>query len=141
MKVTVSVNFNKKQALEVRGLGSSKKAQKQLASDVKSLAAPYVPMQQGILANTAVIANDGSQLVYPGPYAHYQWEGIVRGPNYTDGEKFWSGKAPKAPTGKELTYSGAPMRGKKWIPRMLADRRKDLEARMEAFIAKKGGKG
>lgn len=130
----VKVTFNANKILASRGLGSSKKAQKYLASEVKRLSDPYTPFQQGILQNTATIAADGSQIVYTPPYAHYQWEGIVRGPNYTNGVIFWSGKAPKQPTGEKLTYNGGPMRGPRWTERMLADKRKEIENNLEVFI-------
>lgn len=125
MNYKVDINVNK--ILASRGLGSSKEAQKHLATIVKRKSDPYTPFQSGIMQNTAIIAPDGSNIVYPGPYAHYQWEGIVLGPNYTNGERFWSGDAPKTPTGKALTYSGAPMRGKRWTERMMIDKRKEVE--------------
>ena len=136
MKVKVDISPAK--ILASRGLGGDKAAQKYLASEVKRLCEPYVPFQQGTLARSAVIAADGSQLVYPGPYAHYQYEGKVYGPNYTNGEIFWSGKAPKKPTGEKLTYSGGPMRGPQWDKRMLADKSREIERNLETFIKKRG---
>lgn len=132
MNVKININVNK--ILASRGLGSSKAAQKYLASDVKRRSDPYTPFLQGILQNTAMIAADGSEIVYIPPYSHYQWEGIVRGPNYTNGERFWSGKAPKQPTGEKLTYSGGSPRGPRWTERMFADKRKEIENDLEAFI-------
>lgn len=138
MSVKVKVDIPTAKILRERGLGSDTGARKYIASEVKRLCDPYVPMQQGILNNNVTIAGDGSYIVYTQPYAHYQYEGVVYGPNYTNGEIFWSGKAPKAPTGKKLDYHGAPMRGPKWEKRMLADKSKDLERSIEAYI-KKGG--
>ena len=138
MSVKVKVDIPTAKILKERGLGSDTGARKYLASEVARLCEPYVPMQQGILARSAVIASDGSSLVYPGPYAHYQYEGEIYGPNYTNGERFWSGAAPKKPTGRQINYHGAPMRGKQWDRRMLADKSKDLERSMDAYI-KKGG--
>lgn len=138
MSVKVKIDIPTAKILKSRGLGSDTGARKYLASEVKRFCEPYVPMQQGTLARGAVIAADGSSLVYQGPYAHYQYEGKVYGPNYTNGERFWSGKAPKAPTGKKLTYHGAPMRGPQWDKRMLADKSQDLERSLDAYI-KKGG--
>lgn len=138
MSVKVKIDIQTAEILRKRGLGSDTGARKYLASEVKRLCEPYVPMQQGILARSAVIASDGSSLVYQGPYAHYQYEGEIYGPNYTNGEIFWSGKAPKKPTGRQIDYHGAPMRGKQWDKRMLADKSKDLERSMDAYI-KKGG--
>ena len=116
MKVKVDISPAK--ILAKRGLGGDKAAQKYLASEVKRLSDPYVPFQQGMLKNRVTIAGDGSYLVYTQPYAHYQYEGVVYGPNYTNGDIFWSGDAPKKPTGKKLTYNGGPMRGPHWDKRM-----------------------
>lgn len=121
MKVTV--NIDAKKILAERGLGSSKKAQKALAADIVRLADPYVPFQQGQLKNQKQIAPDGSQIVYPGPYAHYQYYGEVM-----------AGRAPKSYTGRKLTYNGAPMRGARWIERMVADKKKELEDNVEAYV-------
>lgn len=121
MKVTVSIDAKK--ILQSRGLGSSDKVQKHLASEIVRLSDPYTPMQQGALKNSATIAADGSEIVYPGPYAHYQWYGEVM-----------AGRAPKEYTGKKLTYNGAPMRGKRWVERMIIDKRRELENSVENYI-------
>lgn len=128
MNVKVAVDFNKNKIMSVRGLGSSKAAQKFLASDIKKRSDPYTPFQQGTLQNTATIAADGSEIVYVAPYAHYQWYGQVMG-----------GRAPKHYTGDALTYNGAPTRGARWTERMMADKRAEVEKSVELFIAKKGG--
>ena len=121
MKVTV--NINAKEILAKRGLGSSKKAQQFLASEVVRLADPYTPFQQGMLKSQKQIAADGSQIVYTAPYAHYQYYGEVM-----------VGRAPKSYAGKKLTYNGAPMRGSRWIERMMNDKKKEIESNVEAFI-------
>ena len=121
MKITV--NIDSKKILAARGLGSSDKAREHLASEVARLSDPYVPMQQGALKNQRTIASDGSQVVYPGPYAHYHWIG-----------KVMAGRAPKKYTGDDLTYNGAPMRGARWTERMLIDKRAEIEKNVEKFI-------
>lgn len=133
----IKVAFDAKKILASRGLGASKEVQKELASTVVRLSDKYVPMSSGSgahMKDQAKIASDGSSIVYPGPYAHYQWYGEVYGPNYTNGERFWSGNAPKKPTGRKLTYNGAPMRGARWTERMMIDRKEDVEKSVEAFI-------
>lgn len=125
--MSVKVDINKAEILKRLGLGGTNKVQKYLASQVKRLCDPYVPMQQGALKNNATIAGDGSYIVYTQPYAHYQYYGEAM-----------AGRAPKEYTGKELDYHGAPMRGKEWDKRMMADKSKDLERSIEAYI-KKGG--
>ncbi len=125
--MSVKVDINKAEILKRLGLGGTNKVQKYLASQVKNYCDKYVPMQQGDLKNNVTIAGDGSFIVYTQPYAHYQYYGEVM-----------AGRAPKEYTGKELDYHGAPMRGKEWDKRMLADKSKDLERSVEAYI-KKGG--
>lgn len=125
--MSVKINIPTAEILKNHGLGGSNKVRKYMASQVKRLCDPYVPMQQGLLKNTANIAGDGSYIVYTQPYAHYQYYGEAM-----------AGRAPKEYTGNALNYHGAPMRGKQWDKRMLADKAGDLERSIEAFI-KKGG--
>jgi hypothetical protein len=121
MKITVDINTAK--ILKARGLGGDNSARVYLASEVKRLCDPYVPMQSGHLKNTAVVASDGSTLTYQGPYAHYQYAGQVL-----------AGRAPKKPTGASLTYSGGGMRGAQWDKRMLADKKDELVNNLEKFV-------
>ena len=125
MKVKVDISPAK--ILKARGLGGDTSAQKYLASEVKRLSDTYVPMQQGMLKNQTQIAADGSYLVYTQPYAHYQYYGEVM-----------AGRPPKQYTGDSLNYHGAPMRGKQWDKRMLADKSKEIERNLETFIKKRG---
>lgn len=128
MKVKVDISPAK--ILASRGLGGDKSAQKYLASEVKRLSDKYVPMSSGAgahMKNLAIIASDGSNIVYPGPYAHYQYYGEVM-----------AGRPPKHYTGKALTYHGAPMRGPQWDKRMLADKSKEIENNLDTFIKKRG---
>ena len=124
--MNVKVDIDAKKILASRGLGSSDKVQKYAASEVARLSDPYVPMGSGSgahMKNQKQISSDGKQIIYPGPYAHYQWEGEVM-----------AGRAPKHYTGEPLTYNGGPMRGKKWTERMLIDKRKELENNVETYI-------
>ena len=61
----------------------------------------------------------------PGPYAHYLYEGVLY-VSPTTGSAWAKKNEIKVPTGKELTYAGAPMRGKKWFERMKADHKEDI---------------
>lgn len=121
----IIVDINAKKILASRGLGSSTKVQKYVASEVARLSDPYVPMQQGMLKNQHTIASDGSFIVYTQPYAHYQYYG-----------KVMAGRPPKKYTGDDLTYNGAPMRGARWTERMLIDKRSEIESNVEKFIAR-----
>ena len=125
MKIQVDINTAK--IMRSRGLGGDHRAQVFLASEVKRLSDPYVPMQQGLLKNQAVVASDGSTLTYTQPYAHYQYYG-----------KVMVGRAPKKYTSKDLNYHGGPMRGPQWEKRMLADKSKELAKNVKEYI---GGLG
>lgn len=125
--MNVKISFNVNKILASRGLGSSKDVQKYLASEIVRLSDPYTPMQQGDLKNRRTIAADGSEIVYTQPYAHYQYYGEVM-----------AGRPPKKYTGKALTYSGSPLRGARWVERMYADKRKEIENNVEQFIKRRG---
>lgn len=124
MKVKVDINVQT--ILKRRGLGADDNARIFIASEVGRLCDPYVPMQQGTLKDTRVIANDGRKLIYPQPYAHYHYRGEVM-----------AGRAPKHYTGKSLEHHGAPMRGPEWDKRMKADRIDDLVQSVANYV---GGK-
>lgn len=67
------------------------------------LLSPYVPFETGNLDETVKIkAEDmGGELDYYSPYAHYQYEGKVMGPNfYSPDYGFWS------PPGEKKYYTG-----------------------------------
>jgi len=141
VKVKVKADIDPAQILASRGLGPSHAAQYYLASEVARLSDPYVPFRQGALKNSATIAQDGSAITYPGPYAHYQYAGKVMGPNipiFQGGQLvgFFS-RGPKRYTGASLQYHGAPMRGPQWDKRMLADKGEVLAQNLANYV---GGK-
>lgn len=128
--MSLRININPREILEKRGLGRNNKAQKFLASEVERLSQPYVPMSAGSgahLVNAARVYDD--KIIYPGPYAHYQYYGEVM-----------AGRAPKHYTGKPLQYHGAPMRGKEWEKRMMADRKEDICRSLKRYIERRGGR-
>ena len=141
MQITVKVDIDTAQILASRGLGPDRRAILFLGNEVKRLSDPYTPFQQGTLKNTASVkpAGSGAELRYETPYAHYQWEGKVMGPNYQRKDGEWrSGPAPKRYTGKALTYHGV-LRGPRWVERMMADRKGDLVRSFAAFIGGRPG--
>lgn len=127
----IKVNIDPAAALRKRGLGDSVKARKYLAATVKRLCDPYVPMSDGAgahMKNLSEINESGGavELRYPGPYAHYQYRGEVM-----------AGRAPKHYTGRDIQYTDAPMRGKEWDKRMMADRGDEVVDALADFV---GGK-
>lgn len=83
-----------------RGLQDNGPAQKEAASELKRLCDPYVPMNTGILKNTAQVQQDG--VLYVQLYSANQY--------YENGG-----------FGKEGMNQGG-QRGKQWDKRMMADR-------------------
>lgn len=135
MKIKVTVSMDKNQVISRRGLGADNNVRKHLASTVKRLSAPYVPMQSGMLRNTAEISSDGKMLTYTQPYAHYQYYGQVMGPNVLTKDG-WISIAKKG--GKQ--YTGAAIKnhvgGPYWDKRMMADRREDVVRAVQKYIGK-----
>lgn len=98
-----------------------------LLSESRKKFDPYVPKETGTLKNTSRIIPDKGELVYPGPYARYQYNGKVMGssiPIMAGGmlEGFFSPKGEKKKlTNRKLKYAGAPKRGSFWATRSWAD--------------------
>lgn len=126
MNISVEVNIDAAQILYSRGLGSSNAAQEFLAETVERLSRPYVPLQSGTLSGSGQVSAD--EIKYPGPYAHYQYTGLVMG-----------GRAPKHYTGAALQYHGGGMRGKEWDKRMMADRKGEVEQAVADFVGGEPG--
>lgn len=110
----------------------------QLAIDnaVISYSIPYCPMDTGTLAKSPYAVRTPGKVVYPGPYARYQYYGMVMGPNIPvfeddSGEptRFFSRPGEKKHlTGEALTYKTDknPMAGAFWFERMKADHTDDI---------------
>ena len=108
-----------KQILSARGLGDNHRVQEYIDSEVLRLSDPYVPMQQGGLKRSGTLGTKpgSGEVVYNAPYARYQYYG-----------KVMVGRAPKRLTDRDLTYHGAPKRGKLWFERMKADHKNAILA-------------
>lgn len=110
---------------------------------------PYVPFDTGWLAQSAWAATDpsGTEVVYPGPYAHYQYMGEVYGPNIPIFEDdsgtptgFFSPPGEsKSPTGRALQYNTDvnPLAGAFWFERMKADHLDDIVEEAKAVALSK----
>lgn len=102
INVTSDINIGKFEARVER-------ANHALANEVMKDTDKFVPFLTGTLKNSARV--DGDTITYPGPYAHYQWEGIV----YVDPKTGAAGiptktgffsrpGVTKVPSGRKLTY-------------------------------------
>lgn len=127
------------QILQNHGLGEGGPAQKLVDSECMRYMGDYMPRRQvGELEHMMVLATTigSGEIDTPGPFAHYLYEGILY-VSPTTGSAWAKKNEIKVPTGKELTYSGAPMRGKKWFERMKADHKEDI-LRAAQTMANKG---
>lgn len=111
--------------------------QRYIDSEVIRQCEPYVPFDSGALnASASLNTHIGSGFViYNTPYAHYQYYGVVYGPNIpVKGEggqiEGWFSKpgSKKTPTGKKLQYSKEVhhLAGSHWFERMAADHKDDI---------------
>lgn len=132
-------------ALARRGLTPGGRVQKFIDNEVIRLCDPKVPFATGVLKHSAITASVIGQglVVYATPYARYLYYGEVYGPNiprYEAGELagFWSPPGQKKhPTGRKLTYNGAPERGAFWFERMKAEHKDDI---LQGAAALAGGR-
>ena len=121
--------FNLDECIKTLGLDERGKVQQFVTNEVLVLSDPYVPFDEGNLRQSGHIEN-GTDVVWGGaaaPYAHYVWEGIV----YEDPELHCAGfrvadggwrsrfGVEKVPTDRMLQYQNGPLRGPKWVDRML----------------------
>lgn len=126
--------------LAKRGIQEGGPVQKVVDSEAMQYMSDYMPRRQaGELEHLMVMATvlGSGRIDIPGPYAHYLHEGILY-VSPTTGSAWAKKDEMKVPTGKELTYAGAPMRGKKFFDRMKADHKEDILAAAQAQ-ANKGG--
>lgn len=138
LKAEFKWNHGDADLLHAKNLEKGGLVQVAIDNAVISYAMPYCPWETGTLAKSPYTASPpgGGKVIYPGPYARYQYYGQVMGPNIPvfdddSGEptRFFSPPGQKKHlTGKALTYrkDPNPMAGPFWIPRMLADHREDI---------------
>lgn len=121
------------------GLDDHGRVQRTIDQSVIDYCQPYVPASPDrTLEFSAQVSTDigSGMVIWNTPYAHYQYTGIVYGPNIPiiDPETgvllgwFSPPGRPKHPTDRELTYdtSQNPMAGPYWFERMKADRLRDI---------------
>ena len=113
-----------------KGIEKGGSVQKFIDSEVMRRTDPYTPYRHGFLKSGALAGTKiGSGVIEQnGPYARYLYYG-----------KVMVGRAPKTVTSKDLTYSGAPRRGKMWFERMKLDH-KEAILRGAMLMARRGGK-
>lgn len=108
-----------------------KEAQKLLNMQIVADCDPLIPFQQGALRNSVNYPHGiyGGEIEYNTPYAHYQYEGEVYGPNIPikDAEgniTGWYSPPKKNPTGRPLTYHTAGT-GDHWFEKAKEQHKQD----------------
>lgn len=93
----------------------SKSADESLANEILKDTDKFVPKLTGKLSQMA--HTEGNQVIYPGPYAHYQYEGIVYVDPKTGAAGFetkngWKSKygVTKVPSGRTLNHKNGRSR-------------------------------
>lgn len=140
MKVELNI-LPTEELLRNHGLQDGGPVQKLIDSECMRYMGPYMPRRQaGELEHMMVMSTviGTGQIDILGPYAHYLHEGVLY-VSPTTGSSWAKKDEVKVPTGKELTYAGAPMRGKKFFDRMKADHKEDIRKSAQAMIDR-GGK-
>lgn len=127
MKITVKWSGNSRDILKRHGLEPGGLVQRYIDSEVLRLCEPYVPMQSGSLIRSGLTGTrlGSGEVEYKSPYARYLYYGKLMVGRQT--RRAWAKKnETKVVTDKELTYHGAPKRGKLWFERMKADHKKEI---------------
>lgn len=135
MFITPRVN----KLLEKFNLKSGGKVQQVIDKLIMDYDQDYCPWDTGLLANSpySVTVVGSGEVIYPGPYAHYQYYGEVYGPNiWNEDQHIKNAPSPyfsppgqkKHPTGRELQYdtSTNALAGPYWFERMKADHVDDI---------------
>ncbi|MBR2797277.1 MAG: hypothetical protein IKE17_05970 [Clostridia bacterium] len=134
----IDFNFSPRDVVSYMGLEDGGRVQKAIDKAVIDYSLPYWAWETGTMARGAYAATryGSGQVIWPGPYAGYQYRGIVYGPNIPVFEdntgiptRFFSiPGSKKHPTGKKLKYSTDtnPLAGAFPIERMKADRMEDI---------------
>ena len=139
----MKVEFNISTAETIKrnhGLQPGGAVQKLVDGECMRYMGDYMPRRQaGELEHMMVMATviGSGQIDIPGPYAHYLHEGILY-VSPTTGSAWAKKNEIKIPTDQELTYAGAPMRGKKFFGRMKADHKDDILQAAQALIDRGG---
>lgn len=116
-----------------------------LAATAARFMDPYVPADNLVLAQNVSITADADvgHVTYNSPYAHYQWEGEVYGPNYPimDGGEIMGFYSPphKTPTGRRLEYNTFrhPLATDHWDKAMMVARKDDLARTYEEYLKRR----
>lgn len=125
MRFDYECMFNLDRCVKALGLKERGRVQQVVTREVLRLSDSYVPFREGDLRASGNIEN-GTDVVWRTPYAHYMWAGIVyedpmlhcAGFKTADG---WRSRkdVEKIPTDRKLQYYRGSRRTSKWVEKML----------------------
>lgn len=109
-------------------------AQRFFTNELMRLSDDYVPMNSGVLKNSAKAEKGGTAIIYETPYARYHWYGKMmadpvygKGAFFKEGYGFWSRpNVEKVLTDKNMKYQESPRRGPRWVERCFIDNKDKL---------------
>ncbi len=127
MQLDYECTFNLDRCIKALGLEERGRVQQVITNEVLRLSDPYVPFREGYLRSSGHIEN-GTDIVWKSPYAHYMWTGIVyedpvlhcAGFRTEDGWRSRKG-VQKLPTDRRLKYYRGSKRSAKWVEKMMQD--------------------
>ena len=143
MRISTNMEWHSPFSEIIDGSTGGREGRLFLANEFKRLMDPYVPAKNLVLAqNVRVYVDDDNNGVvhYNSPYAHYQYEGIVYGPNYPitrNGEVEGYFSPPhKTKTNRKLNHNKFrhPLATDHWDRAMLKDRKQDLIRAYQAWL-------
>lgn len=135
MKTSVKTSLNSAEAITKRlGIDKNGRIQQNFTAQVFNLSSKYTPWQVfGVLPKTAKVTSD--MIHYTQLYSHYLWHGKLMVGKIS--RSAWANpdedKEYVNPE-KDLKYTGAPIRGPRWVLRMWEDRKGDILQWLERKI-------
>lgn len=130
MEIKVDISSVKEMYDKLNGMLDRNQVMQFVSHELMRVADDYVPFDNGTLKNTAYVTPLGDEIVYPVPYAQYQYNGWLmvdpvtkKGAFYNPiTNRYWSRpNVQKELTSTPLHYAGEPKRGAHWGERAWED--------------------
>lgn len=124
------MKFNAQEAIKALGLEKGGRVQQAIDSEILRVCDPYIPKDEGNLIESGIENTKigSGEIAWPGPYAHYLYEGIVYVDPVTKCAGFltdegWKSRkgVTKVPSERKLQYQGESIRGDHWFDRAMQD--------------------
>ena len=118
VQLVVETKYSRRM-IQLNNMLHDKVVHKQINQIIADKITPYVPKKSGKLQRSIYVGYDVISWGRGLPYANYQYEGIVWGPNLIgiegNGVTGWRSRAPKHPTGRKLGQAGAGTFRPVWV--------------------------